>query len=83
MVGGRHMGMRADDEAGAAVAEKSRRLLLARRLGMEIDDDRVGAAAERAGFELAVDRRERIVERLHEDAAERIHDENARAVLRG
>ena len=45
VVGGRHMGVRADHEAGAAVAEMAHRLLLAGRLAMHVDDDGVGAAA--------------------------------------
>ena len=35
------MGVRADDEAGAAVEEMAGGLFLARRLGMEVDDDGV------------------------------------------
>ena len=38
--------------------------------------------AQRAGRELALDRGERIVERIHEDAAHGVDDEHARAVLR-
>ena len=60
------MGMGADDEAGAAVAEKSHRLLFAGRLAMEIDDDGVGAFGQRAAVELAIDRGERVVERVHD-----------------
>ena len=55
------------------------RLLLARRLGVEIDHDGVGALAQRAGVQLAVDRRERIVERVHEQPAHDVDDEDARA----
>ena len=47
---------------------------------MEVDDHRVGLLAERAGGELAVDRGEGIVERIHEDAAHDVDDEDARAV---
>src|ERR1700761_2515082 len=75
------MGMRADDEAGAAVAEEADALLLAGRLAMEIDDDRVGSNAEGRGAELAAQRGKGIVERGHEDAAERIDDERRLAVL--
>ena len=42
MIGGRHMGMGADDEAGAAVAEEADALLFAGRLAMEVDHDGVG-----------------------------------------
>jgi hypothetical protein len=38
------MGVGADHEAGAAVAEKAHRLLLAGRLAMHVDDDGVGAS---------------------------------------
>ena len=47
---------------------------------MDVDDDRVGGALERAGGQLALDRGERIVERIHEDAAHDIDDQHARAV---
>ena len=79
VVGGRHMGVGADDEAGAAVDEMAERLLLAGRLGMDVDDDGIGGLAERAGVELALERREGIVERVHEDAAHHLDDEEARA----
>ena len=39
------------------------------------------ALVERTGRELALDRGERIVERVHEDAAHGVDDERARAVL--
>ena len=55
VIGGRHMGVGADHEAGAAVAEKSDALLLAGRLAVEIDHDGIGGLAQRAGLELAVD----------------------------
>src|SRR5258708_39720439 len=45
MVGGRHMGVGADDETGAAVAEKSDALLFAGRLAMKVDHD--GRSEER------------------------------------
>ena len=48
---------------------------------MDVDDDRVGVALERAGGKLALDRGERIVERIHEDAAHDIDHQHARAVL--
>ena len=77
VVGGRHVGVGADHEARAAVGEVTHRLLLAGRLAMHVDDDGVGARAERAGGELALDRRKRIVERVHEDAAHRVDHQRA------
>src|SRR6266545_1920938 len=74
------MGMGADHEARAAIAEVTHRLLLAGRLAMDVDHDRVGVAPERAGGELALDRGERIVERVHEDAAHDVDHEHTRAV---
>ncbi len=38
---------------------------------MDVDDDGVGRGLERAGRDLALERGEGIVERLHEDAAHR------------
>ena len=81
LIGGRRVGVRADDEARAAVDEMAHRLFLARRFAMHVDDDRVCALAERTGGELALDRGERIVERVHEDAAHHVDDEHALAVL--
>ena len=48
---------------------------------MHVEDDGVGARFERAGGKLALDRGERIVERVHEDAAHGVDDERALAVL--
>ena len=64
MVGGGDMGVGADHKRGAPVDEMGEGLLLARRLGMEIDNGGVAAKAERTGRKLALDRREGIVERL-------------------
>ena len=75
------MGMGADHEAGAAVAEKADALLLAGRLAMEVDDDGVGGLPKRASFELLVDDGKGIVERRHEDAADRIDDQHTPAVF--
>ena len=64
------MGVGADDQADAAVDEMAERLLLAGRLGVEIDDRRVAADSERTGAEFLLDALERIVERVHEHAAD-------------
>src|SRR5262245_61552346 len=82
MVRGRRMRVRADHEAGAAVEEMPHRLLLAGRLGMHVDDRSVASAPQRARDQLAVDRAERIVEWIHEDAPHGVDDQYARAVLR-
>ncbi len=47
---------------------------------MHVDDDRIRAALERTGCQLAVRRRERIVERIHEDAAHQVDQQQARAI---
>ena len=47
---------------------------------MHVDDDGVGGGAQRARRDLALQRREGIIQRIHEDAAERVDDEHARAV---
>ena len=75
------MGVGADDEAGAAVAEEADALFLARRLAVEVDHDRVCRLAERTGIEFAVEHREGIVERRHEDAADGVDNKRALAVL--
>ena len=82
VIGSRRMGVGADNKARAPIDEMSHRLLLARGLGVQVDDDRVGAGFERAGGNLALDRCERVVERVHEDAAHGVDHEHARAVLR-
>lgn len=81
MVRRRHMGVGSDHETGAAVAEEADALLFARRLAVEIDHDGIGGLAQRTGFEFAVEDGERIVERRHEDAAQRVDDQRALAVL--
>ncbi len=82
MVGGGHVRMRADHEARAAVTVMAHRLLLAGRLGMDVDDDGVGGIPERAGGKLALQRGEGVVERVHEQAAHDVDDEDAGAVAR-
>ena len=81
MIGGRHMRVGADHQAGATVAEKSHALLLAGRLAVEIHDDGVAGLAQRAGVELARHRGKRIVQRIHEHPTHRIDDQRALAVL--
>ncbi len=46
---------------------------------MHVDEDDVGSFAQGTGGELRIHRGKRIVERIHESAAHRIDDENARA----
>src|SRR5258708_14509686 len=75
------MRMRADNETRASVAKMAHRLLLARSLTVNVDDDRVGRLLQRTGGKLALNRGERIVERIHEDAAHRIDPKHPRAVL--
>ncbi len=71
----------ADDEASAAVDEMAETLLLAGRLGMEIEDDRIGLLLQRAGVEDDLRRFEGVVEfGMHEDPAHDVGDEHARAV---
>ena len=48
---------------------------------MHVEHDGVGAGLERAGGEFALDRGERIVERVHEDAAHGVDHQRALAVL--
>ncbi len=48
---------------------------------MEVDHDGIGGLAQRTGLEFAVEHGERIVERRHEDAAHRVDDQSAPAVL--
>src|SRR3974390_525340 len=48
VIGGRHMRVRADDEARPSIAEVAHCLLLAGRLAMEVDDDRVRAVPQHA-----------------------------------
>ena len=77
VVGGRHMGVRADDDADAAVDEMRHRLLLAGRLGVEVDEDGVAAWPERAGRDLAARSRRRDRRELHEHAAHDVDDQHA------
>ncbi|MCY1300294.1 hypothetical protein D9M70_498550 [compost metagenome] len=81
MVGGRHVRMGADDEAGPSVDEMAEALLLAGGFRMEIEDNCIRLLAERAGVEDGFRRLEGIVElRMHEDAAHDVGDQHAGAV---
>src|SRR5579862_4083374 len=73
--------MGADDEARAAIAEISHCLLFAGRFAVKIENDGVRSGAERARRQLALDGRERIFERVHENAAHGIDDQRARTVF--
>ncbi len=76
----RHVRMRADDEADAAVDEIAEGLFFARRFGVEIEDRRVAADPERARLELLLDALEGVVERVHEHAPHHVDDEHLGAV---
>ena len=81
MIGGRHMRVRADDEAGAAVDEMAKALFFAGGFGVEVEDDGVGLLLERAGGQDRLGRLEGIVEfRMHEHPAHDVGDEDAGAV---
>lgn len=81
VVGGRYVGVRADDQAGAAAEVVAHGLLLAGRLGVHVDDDGSRSQfAERTGGELAVGGGERIVERVHVDAAHDVGHQHVGAV---
>ena len=81
IVGGGRMRVRADNEAGATIAEKAHRLFFAGRLAMHINDDGIRTRSQRAGGQFALDRGEGIVERVHENAAHGIDHQRALAVL--
>src|SRR3984885_2895442 len=81
MVRGRHMGMGADHETGATIAEKADALFFAGGLAVEIDHDGIRRGAQRTGFEFAVEDRERIVERRHENATDSVDNQRALAAL--
>ena len=55
MIAGRRVRMRAGDAGNTAIDEISERLLLARRLGVEIDEDDVRPLLELAGRYLVID----------------------------
>ena len=80
-VGGRHVGVGADHQAGAAVAEMAHGHLLGGGLGVHVDDDGVGHRAQRAGLQLAVDRGEGIVQRVHVHAAQQVDHQDPLAAL--
>ena len=79
MIGGRDMGVGADHRRDAAVAIMAERHLLAGRLGMEIDDDRRARARAR-GRRRSRRGRETGVERVHEQPAHQIDDQQAAPV---
>uniref|UniRef100_A0A0N4ZJH1 Phenol hydroxylase n=1 Tax=Parastrongyloides trichosuri TaxID=131310 RepID=A0A0N4ZJH1_PARTI len=79
-VGSRDVGVGADHQARAAVAEVAHAHLLAGRLGVHVDDDGVGDDAQRRSLKLALDGAERVVHRVHVDAAQHIDDQHPAAV---
>ncbi len=80
-VGGGHVGVGADHQAGAAVAEVAHGHLLRGGLGVHVDDHRVGDLAQRAGVQLAIDRGEGIVERVHVHPAQQVDHQHPLAAL--
>ena len=74
--------MRADNERSAAVAEMAHRHFLRRGFGVHVHHDGICCFAKRTSIQLCIDRRERIVLRFHEDAAERRDDEHILPVPR-
>jgi hypothetical protein len=46
---------------------------------VHVDDHRIRGQAQRAGFQFAVDRRERIVHRRHVDKTQDVHDQDTLA----
>ena len=81
MVGGRHMRMCADDEAGAPIDEMPKALLLAGRLGMKVEHDRVRLFLQRAGSQNGLGRLEGIIEfGMHEHATHDVGHKDARTV---
>src|SRR5690606_26498289 len=66
----RNVGVGADHQAGAAVAEVAHAHLLAGRLGVHVDDDGVGDDAQRRGLQLALHGAEGVVHRVHVNAAQ-------------
>ena len=66
-----HMGVGADHDTGAAVAEMAGGHLLRGRLGMDVDEGGLHRAAAGVFPERRIERRERVVEgAFHEDLAE-------------
>src|ERR1700681_4826467 len=70
-IGGRRVGVGADDERKTPVEIMAEGLFLARRLGVKIAHRDVAARPQRASRKLALDRGERIVELVHEYAPHR------------
>ena len=73
------MGVGANHQRGATIAEMAHGHLLGGRLAMHVDDDGVGGHAHRTGRQLLLDGAERAVHRVHVDAAQHIHDQHGLA----
>ncbi len=74
------MRMRANNQARPAVGEVAQRPFFARRFGMDVDDGGVAGVAQGACGKLPFNGGERIVERVHEDAAEHVDDQQPRSL---
>ena len=68
LVGGGDVGVRAEHGRDPAVEVAAEQLLVAGRLGVDVDDDHPGVAAD--PLEHAVGGAERAVDRLHEGPAQ-------------
>ena len=76
------MGVGADHQAGATVAEVAHGHLLAGHLGVHVHDDGIGRHAQRAGRQLLLHGAERVVHRIHVHAAQHVHHQNGAPALR-
>ena len=81
VVGGRHVRVGADDEGRPAVEVVAERLLLARRLGVDVDHDGVGDLAARGIGAISRSAAAKgSSSGVHEDAAEQVDDQDAVAL---
>ena len=77
VVGGRYMAVRPEDGRDAAIGKMTERHLFARGLGVKIDEDRRGLDAEVEFGEELFEPGEGVIERIHEEPAHQVDDENA------
>ena len=80
-VGGGHMGVGADDQAGPPITKMTHGHLFGGGFGMHIDNGRITDLTQGAGIQLAVNRGEGVIEGVHMDPAQEVDDQNPVAAI--
>ena len=75
------MGVGADHQRRQAIEAVAHGLLLAARLGMDVDDGGLHGAAEGVALQLRLHGAERVIQRIHEQPAHDVDDQGLTAII--